>query len=118
MGLCCALFDGEIAHQIGVHALVFQILQKLPKPRQLAQFRGLGQVARGGNANFIDDRLQRLHRRLDEFGHFPDADTRLAMGPVNAGRISEVIAGQWDYLDDKLSKEAAFRSETTRGKKE
>jgi hypothetical protein len=22
---------------------------------------------------------------------------------VNAGRISEVIAGQWDYLDDELS---------------
>lgn len=37
---------------------------------------------------------------------------------VNAGRISEVIAGQWDHLDDELSKEAAFRSETTKGEKE
>lgn len=55
------------------------------------------------------------HARL----HPSDSTTKMAtLFNVNAGRISEVIAGQWDYLDDELSKETASRSETTKGKEE
>ncbi|MPL60934.1 hypothetical protein SDC9_06499 [bioreactor metagenome] len=62
----------EVAHQARLHALVLQVLQELAEAGQVDHLRRLGQPAGAARADFVDDRLQRLHRVLDEIGHGPD----------------------------------------------
>ena len=67
----------EIAHQIGVHALVFQVLQELAKAFQVHHARRLCQTPGNFSANVIDDGLQRFHRGIDEIRQRPDPYPRL-----------------------------------------
>ena len=52
--------DREIAHQIGVHPLIFQVLQELAKARQINHARRFGQQAGAFGSGFFDDGLQRF----------------------------------------------------------
>ena len=63
---------GEIAHQMGVHSLILEVLQKLAKSAEILHLRRFGQLVRGPSAKVIDNPLQRLDRGFDEIRHRPD----------------------------------------------
>jgi hypothetical protein len=64
---------------MGMHALVLQVLQELPKPIEVHQPRRLCQVMLRPRSDLIHDQLQRLNRLFDKFSHCPNTHTRLIL---------------------------------------